>query len=341
MRPVGRSGVVFIALLTVSLAALVAAAALPMYHFWSPGLVVTDGRHDLGGNGIWIAHGWLGDDAWFSRAKRNPTLYRDKSRIAGLRARLDGADILDVFPHLCPCAVDGTIPGVDEAQTTQFLAEMGSFRVLPWIGGVVGKQVFLGSPQWRNTFIRSAVDLLKAFPNLAGIHVNIEPVPTGSPDFLKLLRELRRVLPEGMMLSVAAYPPPTMLHPFSQVHWERDFFEAVCREADQVVVMMYDTAIKFEKFYTYLMAEWTGEILHWAGTTDILLGVPVYHDAHVPYHDPKVENLKNALAGIHRGLSQFKKLPVSYRGIAIYSEWEMDPSEWDYLRRNFVRPERP
>lgn len=69
---------------------------------------------------------------------------------------------------------------------------------------------------------------------------------------------------------------------------------SMCQE-----IMMYDRAIPFEKVYRHLMASWTKEAFVWAANTEVLLGIPAYDDAGVGYHDPKVENLKNALMGIH------------------------------------------
>jgi hypothetical protein len=208
---------------------------------------------------------------------------------------------------------------------------------MPWVGGVLGKQVFLESPQWRRTFVNSIQNLLRTYPEFAGVHLNIEPLPSGNRDFLKLLNELRGSLPEGKILSVAAYPPPTLWHWYSEVHWKKAYFEEVSRQADQMAVKMYDTALPLVKAYQYLMASWTREVLAWAGTTEVLLGVPVYDDAGVGYHDPKVENLKNALMGIHAGLSSLPNLPKNYRGIALYCEWEMDENEWEYLENNFMK----
>lgn len=96
--------------------------------------------------------------------------------------------------------------------------------------------------------------------------------------------------------------------------------------------MMYDTAIPFEKVYRHLMASWTKEVFVWAANTEVLLGIPAYDDAGVGYQDPKVENLKNALMGIHAGLSGFSTLPKNYQGIALYSEWEMDENEKQHSR---------
>ena len=43
------------------------------------------------------------------------------------------------------------------------------------------------------------------------------------------------------------------------------------------------------------------------------------------------------LLGVHQGLSELT-FSQSYKGIAIYSEWETDSREWDYLREHFLKP---
>ena len=67
------------------------------------------------------------------------------------------------------------------------------------------------------------------------------------------------------------------------------------------------------------------------------LGLPTYDDAGVGYHDPKVENLNNALLGVHRGLSQ--TVPTTnYQGVAIYCDWETSDAEWNHFRQHFLKP---
>ena len=83
------------------------------------------------------------------------------------------------------------------------------------------------------------------------------------------------------------------------------------------------------------MADWTVEVLDRSEGKPVLLGVPTYDDAGVGYHDPKVENLRNDLLGIHRGLS--RKSPANYQGVAIYCDWETSESEWNYFREHFLR----
>lgn len=309
---------------------------------WSPGLDVQDGRHDRRANGVWLGHGWLGGDAWFVTNRKTNEIPRFRSpvRIRELAATLSKHHIRDVFPHLCPAAPDGSLPPVDAVQVERFLDAFQDFRVLPWVGGPYGSHARVQEEPWHHAFATSVRQLLTAHARLAGVQVNIEPLPNGDTNFLAFLEVLRASLPKGKLLSVAAYPPPSWWHPFEDVHWSEAYFRQVADRCDQLAVMMYDAAQRLPKTYQHLMAAWTQEVLSWSGQTPFLLGVPTYDDAGVDYHHPEVENLTNALLGIHRGLSR-QPLPGHYQGIAIYCEWETDAVEWGYFRQHFLSPDAP
>lgn len=53
-----------------------------------------------------------------------------------------------------------------------------------------------------------------------------------------------------------------------------------------------------------------------------------------------VENLTNALLGVHRGLSR-QPLPANYQGLAVYCDWETSDSEWAHFRDHFLNQEVP
>ncbi|MBX2852157.1 MAG: hypothetical protein KTR15_10465 [Phycisphaeraceae bacterium] len=325
------------------LVALAIAVALPLlgYALWSPGMQITDGRHDRSANGIWMSHRWLGDDAWFTDNKREHLRdqYRDAGYIEAELSALAQRGIVDLFPHLTPTRPSGVLPGRDDAQLARFLdiAEQNNQRVIPWVGGVFELHCHPGSAKWRAAFIQSIITLLDDHPRLAGVQLNIEPWPSGDPDCLLLLEELKQALPEDAVLSVAAYPPPTRWQPSSEVHWDEAYFRGVARRCDHLAVMMYDTSIPFEKPYAALMAKWTRQVIDWSEGTPLLLGLPCYEDTDVGYHHPDVENLSNALHGIHAGLDQAGP-PGHYRGVALYSLWTMDPQEWATLDRSFLGP---
>ncbi len=149
------------------------------YQIWQPGKHVTDGRHDLGHNGIWLQHGWLGDSAWFQRVQKDPRMFQQPSVILRLKQLLHDHHITDLYPHVAPCAETGEIAGVDARQMQQFLSIMDEFRVIPRVGGVLDVHAFPASTTWRQQFIASIRELLHTYPILAGIHVNIEPLPLG------------------------------------------------------------------------------------------------------------------------------------------------------------------
>lgn len=308
------------------------------YALWRPGLDVRDGRHDRRSNAVWLAHGWLGADEWFTRNDKTNefTLYRSPSNIKALAEKLRSNHITDVFPHLCPAEPTGQLPAVDRQQVEQFLDAFGALRVFPWVGGPNGASVRLNDLKWRARFAADVRQLLTQHARFAGVQLNVEPLPSGDKEFLLLLDELRAALPPRKLLSIAAYPPPTRWHPFPEVHWDEAYFREVARRCDQIAVMMYDAGQKLPKTYQRLMADWTGEVLRWSEGKPVLLGVPTYDDAGVEYHDPKVENLSNALLGIHRGLAR-SSVPVHYQGVAIYCDWETSDAEWGFFREHFLK----
>jgi hypothetical protein len=315
---------------------LLAFLALPLatWILWSPGTDVRDGRHDRRANAIWMQHGWLGDDAWFARYGMSSAHFRIPSVIARTAADFKSRHIRFVYPHLCPAQPDGSIAPSDSAQVERFLDGFSAIEVLPWVGGVRGDSARITDPAWRTRFAASCAALLRDHPRLAGIHVNIEPLPSGDPDFLLLLTELRNTLPAGKRLSVAAYPPPTYWQPAMEVHWDERYARSVAVHVDQAVIMMYDTGLHTGKLYEQLMKDWTREVLAWYAPTPVLLGLPAYDDPGVAYHDPATENLEHALRGIHAGLDP---MPDNYAGVAIYSEWEMTPAKWKSFEERFMR----
>jgi hypothetical protein len=308
------------------------------YALWQPGIDIRDGQHDRLRNGIWLGHGWLAGAEWFVRNEKTNELnrYRDPTQIRGLALRLKQNHIKDVFPHLCPSDPNGNLPVLDDAQVERFLSELAGFRVMPWIGGPNGPNVRYRDPRWRASFLNQIRNLFALHPGFAGVHLNVEPLTSGDTDFLRFLEDLHAALPTGKLLSIAAYPPPTRWHPYPDVHWGEGYFRKVASRCDQVVVMMYDTALRRPKLYQWLMAQWTGEVLAWSERKPVLLGIPTYSDAGVGYHDPEVENLTNALRGIHRGLSD-ETPPPNYQGVALYCEWETDEAKWNYFREHFLR----
>lgn len=260
------------------------------------------GPHDRGRNATWLQHAWFGSDDWFRREHPLDHLadFRDPANMQRLARRLRAQHITDVFPHVSPADTNGDLPAVDRAQTERFLDAFAGFRVMPWTGGAVDKTCHIRDAKWRRYFVASIIRLLVRHPRFAGVQINIELCESGNQDFLALLDGLRHALPDRFLLSVAAYPPPLRWQPFHEARWDGTYFRAVAQRADQVAVMMVDTALPWPRAYQYIMRRWTHELLTHATRASLLLGVPAY--AGSGSHDPAVENLANALLSIHAAL---------------------------------------
>ena len=302
---------------------------LLIYVLWQPGSNKVLPKFE--NNAIWLGHGWFGDDLWFKRNKRNFEDFRNAEKIEKLLKKLADNDIKTVYPHLCPAQFNGRIAAYNDEQIELFLniADKYKIKVIPWIGGVLNESARPDDVKWHKNFIASTVELLQKHTRLAGVQINIEPMPNGNKDFLVLLDELKKSLNEKI-LSIAAYPPPTVWHRFPSVHWDLKYLAEVGKRADQMAVMMYDTAIPYRKFYINLYKLWISDLSKALNeiNTEILLGVPAYEDAGVGYHHPNVENISAALSAI--SASSFQK---NISGVAIYCEWEMTDSKWQIWQK--------
>ena len=299
---------------------VLAISSLLLYALWSPGATGPP-PSSRGQNGAWLTHAWWGDDYWFKFSSRKPVDYRGEPAVLKLAERMSRLGVSDWYVHACPADKEGHLPELLVEQGKLLVQANSDGQVLAWVGGVQ-EDCSLTEPSWRKNFCEDATKLVSE-AGLAGIHLNIEPCPSFEPGYLKLLDELRVALPEGSRLSIAAYPPPSFLHPFPEVHWNKEFYEEVSQRCDDMVIMAYDASQPVSKTYIWMVKSWTADSLAWS-KVPVRIGLPAYGDDGVGYHDPKIENLPNALSGLAAGTGD---TPENYRGWAVYAEWTLDASE--------------
>ena len=120
-------------------------------------------------------------------------------------------------------------------------------KVLPWVGGLrVGYNrqlpgaVDLADIGQRQRIVAECRGLMDE--GFDGVHLNVEPVPDGDVDFLALLRALRNAIGGGILSCPRRVRARS--HPGgAQFLWTPDYYLRVAAEADQLVVMTYDTAL--------------------------------------------------------------------------------------------------
>jgi hypothetical protein len=282
-------------------------------------------------NGAWMEHRWL-------------TRPQTREEMAAALRDLARRGVTNVFPHLIPFDREGRLPGHDRDQMRAFIAVAREvaprMRVLPWVGGLrvgyrrsVKGSIDLGDLRQRQRIVAECRGLLDE--GFDGIHLNIEPVPSGSDEFLALLRALRPAMGESGILSVSAQRPAPFALPFAPNYaWTTEYYARVASTVDQVVVMAYDTGLPTASLYRRYMAYTAGaatRALKPSLRGRVLIGVPTYDPAGL-MHRAGVETLENALLGTIAGL-RGSDAGGTIEGVALYAHWTTDPEEWRVYER--------
>ncbi len=282
---------------------------------------------DKGDNALWLRRHWMHE---------NPAQAEIAALVESLRAR----GIKRIYPFLGPMDPQGW-PGwrskagfvrYDPERAAAFLSEFHrmapEIRVIPWTGGLLDSDVRLKDEAQRRAFAGHARRLVEAGAD--GIHLNIEPLASGTSGYLELLRDVKAAI-GGHTLSVAAFPPPIPGQPPEDMHWELPFLREVCRNANEIAVMAYNTGLTSAPAFEKLIAAWTRDIAAALpspreGGCEWLMGVPAYDDDK-DYHRPDIETIEHSLNGIVSGLRAAKPAE-HFRGVAIYASFTTDERKW-------------
>lgn len=297
------------------------------YSLYSPIPEVNGNLFNKHRNGVWMAHSWFDE-------------YHSKDEIRELGNRLKEYDMKYIYLHVGPLNRDGGIPLYSEENSKDFIRGIKmvnpELMVLAWIGGTnkaFGGKLDLGHQKVIDEISRVSKEFILL--GFDGIHINIEPLNDRDSNFLNLLRSIKKEIGDQKILSVAAmkwrfFNLPHIWH--SKWFWGSEYYKEVGRLVDQLVVMVYDTAIPFKKIYIWYVKNQTVNItkttagLYNPGP-EILIGLPAYDERRLT-HRPEVENIENGLYGVIAGLMDERSNKSSFGGVAIYSYWVMDEKEW-------------
>ena len=282
-------------------------------------------------NAVWLEHRWL------EKPQSLPAM-------EALLSTLADRGVQYAFPHLTPFDAAGRLPPHSREQMRTFLETARrvapDMKVLPWLGGVregVRRMrpgtIDLADLSQRQQIVAECRGLIDE--GFDGIHLNVEPLDDGNVDFLALLQALRNAVGPDKILSISAIrPAPATLPMTRNFVWTADYYRRLAAAVDQIVIMVYDTALPtaplYRRYVAYasrFMTATLGEGTH----ARVLLGVPTY-DPRGIMHRADVETLENALLGVVSGL-RGKPEGGTFEGIAIYAEWTTDAEEWDAYER--------
>jgi hypothetical protein len=287
---------------------------------------------------LWLGHAWVD-------GRKTPA---DASRLA---ASLQGTGVHDLYLHVGPLddsgALDRSLRPTAPRLVRALHAALPGARILAWVGGLVGRgRMDLSRPQTRDRVVAAAGNVLD--DGFDGVQYDLEPLVSGDQGFLTLLDAAHGLVSgRGAVLSVAAAqvaPLPGLGAGLARVPagpalWSASYLGDVAQRVDQVVTMAYDTALPLESLYGGYVARETRLALRSVPAgTDLLIGVPAFHDEN-PGHHAAVETLPAALHGVRLGLSD----DASRRrfGVALYVDFAATDADWRAYREDWVTGAAP
>ncbi len=295
-------------------------------------------------NGIWIGPQWTYDAAL------------DTGAVIALTDRLHVNGIGTVYAYVSALNFDNTWAGRSQEESfgsvetavrefvrlfrlTYPTARLYAWLEVPASAPGIASRLDNGVVQQRIAeFAARAVSQL----GFDGVHLNIQPVADGDEGFLDVIRAVRTQIGTDAVISVAVSPDwtplgdemplPPLIEPGTV--WSDEYKQNVALLADEVVVMAFnstfnDSSASIPAHYSQWMAY---QVTTYADIgaevgTGVIIGVPAYAAA-LPQHDPQIENLESALAGVRLGLGQAGDNAIAIQGVAIFAEWGMGEADW-------------
>lgn len=294
------------------------------------------GAHfNQGINGVWLEHSWAGEP-------------HSDSEYDALAQQLTSEQIGFVFAHVGPLRSDGVIPDSLAPNAADFAGamhqRMPGLRVLAWIGQVelaggydASQSVDLSNSQVRLNIAQTAAHFVTG-SGFDGVHYDIEPITNNNPHFLDLLTTTRSLLPTGAILSTVGQKWAPNAHVADLLYsakragawWTSYYYAAVSAHVDQIVPMLYDSAMPTSGLYEFFVQQETEHILDAARSArtppQVIFGLPTYSGDSFWFHE-RAENMRSGLVGVTRGLNSNRDTSA-FTGVAIYRFGTTTQSDW-------------
>lgn len=296
------------------------------------------GVRGSGHDAYWLGHAWVDGR-------------KSDADVGALAKQLSGSGIRDLYVHTGPLSDDGRLPSALSPRAAWFVAAvhrmLPGVRVQSWLGDLVAPAhdaLHLEDPATRDRIVASAAQVLDL--GFDGVHYDLEPVRSGSPDYLTLLERTRAVTTaRHAVLSVSApqLDPLPGLHHLGVAltgdgkYWAQGYFAAVAQRVDQVAVMSYDTWMPTASLYSGYLTEQTILALEVTPpAVDLLMGVPVFWADDYGHHG-NAETVAAAVHGIRLGLGRTAPGRRAF-GVALYVDFTATQQNWADYRREWCGP---
>jgi hypothetical protein len=224
--------------------------------------------------------------------------------------------------------------------------------LLPWVGGIINKTVFIDNQQWVSNAVQETARLLKTL-DVGGVHVNFEfftyPIPDElfpdlrgiehyGEDEIRFFQKLRSALPQAFVSAVVVSTAP------QATHWKRkntfDEIRDLSKFVNQIAILCFDTSIKEQTAFKKSLKHQLEDIRQWKAMpmarTQFLIGIGTFINKKElwGFRDLSVESIQNTLKTLNELIAEPPQSSTQLvDGLAIFAEWTTDEKEWKELRR--------
>jgi hypothetical protein len=292
-----------------------------------------------GGDGLWIGHMWVDGR-------------EDAASVAKLAATVKADGIKDVFVHDGPLNDDGTLPVQLDPRSAWFAATFHKLapgvRLQAWLGQEVGtgsNELNLADKATQARVVAS-VEYALDVQGFDGVHLDMEPVPSGNWGYVQLLEQVHAVTEvRGKYLSIAADQlEPTMgmmaLSDTLAGHahfWSEGYLHQLAGLVDEVALMNYDTWIPTSAAYAGYTKLETQIALHaMPSGVHLIMGLPAY-PPNPPTHDSG-ETVPAAITGVRLAVGSGTPANV---GVALYVDFAATLGDWEAYEDDWVKVLNP
>ena len=297
----------------------------------STGTPAADAR-TRGDDAVWLGHAWV--DGRKTRAD-----------VDALSRQLRDGGVRDLYVHTGPLGLDGSLdPALypDAGRMINALHRaLPGVRVQAWLGQVLDDEgPGLDIAASTDRMLTSFGQVLDA--GFDGVHVDLEPLHSGDPDFLDLLGRAHALTEQRhrvLSVSVPQTDPLPGAHLVGALlvnhpkWWSSDYLTEVADRVDQVAVMAYDSGMPTRSLFTGYVEQQTRLALESVpSSVDLLIGLPAYDEDTMDHHG-SAETVAAAIRGVR--LADHGRLKF---GVALYVDFTATPADWAAYHRDWANP---
>jgi hypothetical protein len=229
--------------------------------------------------------------------------------------------------------------------------------ILPWVGGIQNKTVYLGDSIWVKNALNDTRRLVETL-DIPGVHIDFEYILKGDPyldttiepekphdkemyagNVNSFFMKLRILLPKSFISTVVVATSP------DTKPWKRkttiEELNILIKYINQLSFLYYDTYINSEDIFEQncikqIMDIKTLKRLNINTQFLLAIGTFINRPELTKYRNLKIENIPNSLKVIKESALKVSPSEKLVSGIAIFCDWETDKNEWREFYTNWV-----